>query len=51
MTVFRQIANPDKSDDALRKQLQRDGDYLITRGFIGRDKPWVWLTEKGDKLS
>lgn len=47
MTVFRQIANPDKSDDALRKQLQRDGDYLVTRGFVGRDKPWVWLTEKG----
>jgi hypothetical protein len=47
MTVFRQIANPDKSDEALRKQLQRDGDYLVTRGFVGRDKPWVWLTEKG----
>jgi AAA domain len=31
------------SDAAIRKALGRGSDFLLNRGLIGRENPWVWI--------
>jgi hypothetical protein len=44
---YERLGDPDRSPEAIRKALERDGNYLHTRGFIDRDKPYIWLSDKG----
>jgi hypothetical protein len=46
--AYRGLCDPDRTDDAIRQAVKRDGDYLLTRGLIGRSSPWVWITRKGN---
>ena len=41
----------DRNDEAIRKQILRDGEKLLNWGMIGRSKPWVWLTSKGGRAA
>lgn len=48
LTAYMIEADPEKSDEAVKKQAARDGDKLLNRAMIGRAKPYLWLTDKGD---
>jgi hypothetical protein len=47
MTVYKAVRGVTHDDNAMRQALMRDGDALNAKGLIGRNNPWVWLTEAG----
>jgi hypothetical protein len=44
--VYRDNFASEASDDAVRKAIQRGNNFLIANGFMARNNPWVWVTEK-----
>jgi hypothetical protein len=42
--VYRKYrADPEDSEEAIKKALTRANDFLTRNGFIGRNNPWVWV--------
>lgn len=47
LTIYKAVQGVTLDDNAIRQALHRDGTKLTSRGLIGKDNPWVWLTKKG----
>jgi hypothetical protein len=45
--LYRRMRGSDLDDNALRQAIKREGDGLLTRGFIGRCDRWMWITADG----
>lgn len=45
--LYKTIRGVTHEDNAIRQALIRDGDALAVKGFIGKDNPWVWITDAG----
>lgn len=48
-TLYAAIRGVTLEDNAIRQALLRDGDALFEKRLIGKDNPWIWITERGHR--
>lgn len=46
-TIYTAVQGVTLDDNALRQALKRNGEALYAKGLIGKDNPWVWITDHG----
>lgn len=49
-TLYIAVKGVTLDDNAIRQALHREGEALMARGLIGKDNPFVWITDKGREM-